>query len=220
MFVLPPTGSCLTPRPLRVSGTSTEGDDELDGSDDITTSPPIKQSPQRHTKRHSVDTPKASVEPLEADLKSRSLPRNLFTALSRVSEVKGQETSTRRGSKGRIKDEKKLKQSGKKGDKKRPLKLPLSHDQQDKSLLFLPNVLSKQISSPHSPRPSHTSHPPPSDNKLPLLNNMQAVAMVAVDTEQERFRVQNFGEGSPNKTRKRAVQPKAIGRSKSMQPVK
>ncbi len=217
-----------------MSGTSTEADDELDASDDITTSPPIKQSPQNHIKQPSVDVPKTS-EPLETEIKSRSLPHNLFTGLSQAAEdeeLKGQETATRRGNKGRIKNEKKSKQNGKKGDRKRPLKLPFSLDQlaeandrpmtkgQDRSSQFLPNVLSKQTSSPHVSRPSHMSHPLPSDNKLPLLNNMQAVAMVAVDTEQERFRVQNFGEGSPNKTRKRASQPKAIGRSKSMQPVK
>ena len=175
--------------------------------------------------------------------KTRSLPRNLSSALTHAAEVEEVEshvTAPRYWSKGRGKEDRKSKQR-EGGKKSRPLQLPISVSQQQLSSMShdrmvgvakgrhknsqcLPIVLSNQIGavSPHSPR-SHTITAPRhthDENRLPILNNMQAVAMVAVDTEQERLKVHNFRESSPKKPRPLLTKKAGMNRSKSMQPVK
>lgn len=146
--------------------------------------------------------------------------------------INGQVIKTKQKSKGHAKEDKNLKHKEiVEKTKQRPLQLLLTTSQNHLAAThqkscethvdilkghesvsqFLPNVLTST-----SPHPSHTHHPPSKD-KLPLLNNMQAVAMVAVDTEQERFKVHNFGESTP-KSKKHSTQVKS--RSKSMQPQK
>lgn len=56
---------------------------------------------------------------------------------------------------------------------------------------------------------SHITHNHHSD-KLPLLSNMQAVAMVTVDTDQEKLKVQQFNGNKASK----------VQRSNPEQPVK
>lgn len=229
----------MTRQPLRVGEESSEADDELDIGD-IILNRPFKRGGRDVSKRHSVDLSVAT----PTTSKFLSLPRSLTTSAltpnSSGSESKGQTSSKR---KGKIKEEKKLKQSSvKKGAKARPLELPLSkshdkksHDRQPtKGSAFLPTV-TKQATPPDSPRPHHrtrstATHPHTSaDNKLPLLNNMQVVAMVAVDTDQDRLKVQNYSENAPRPKHATPIKPiktrpvhraGPMGRSKSMMPLK
>ncbi len=126
-------------------------------------------------------------------------------------------------------ESKKTKQASNKKNKPRPLQLYISasnnevtrsHDRLAKNKI-LPDVVKTPPHSPrlHSSHPQlHTSHHHTHAHKLPLLNNMQAVAMVAVDTEQDKLKVHNFGEGGVKS--KRPIRKHPMGRSKSMQPIK
>ncbi len=224
--MLLPTDSCLTPRPLRVGEESSEADDELD-SGDIIINQPIKRGVHDVSKRHSVDGVPVTKTTSATAGKSLSLPRSMTTALLHPTtsyEVKGQIPLTRIG---KTKEEKKSKQPNrKKASKARPLELPLSrprdhnksHDRQvTKGGSFLPTVMSSspQATPPHSPRPLHRS-----TNKLPILNNMQAVAMVAVDTDQDRLRVHNFGDNATPRKPNKIRPAQRLGRSRSMLPLK
>ncbi len=209
---------------------NSEADDELDNRDIITNRQIRLGSPSRTVnKRHSVDIPLTKSIPATGR-KYSSLPRSKTTTIlhnrtSSESEIKSQVRSPR---KGKTKEEKKLKPSSiKKGSRSRPQELPLSHSRNNKShdrhmtkgSNFLPAVMSSpQTTPPHSPHPPHIS----TDNKLPTLNNMQPVAMVAVDTDQDKLKVQNFGESAPLKPTNRLSVQRAgpFVRSNSMMPLK